>query len=78
MMDQEEKYTTSDLYLGAYLKLKGYKMTVEKSKNKAIFVFEKTEGLQEEVNNYLNESGSCEPLLYTNSIKNLKNLLYNL
>jgi len=53
-------------------------MTVEKSKNKVIFVFEKTEGLQEEVNNYLNESGSCEPLLYTNSIKNLKNLLYNL
>jgi hypothetical protein len=34
--------------------------------------------IAEEVNNYLNESGSCEPLLYTNSIKNLKNLLYNL
>jgi hypothetical protein len=78
MMEQEEKYTTSDLYLGAYLKLKGYKMTVEKNRNKAVFVFEKNEGLQEEINNYLNESGSCEPLLYTNSIKNLKNLLYNL
>jgi hypothetical protein len=77
-MEQGEKYTTSDLYLGAYLKLKGYKMTVEKNKNKAIFVFEKIEGLQDEINNYLNESGSCEPLLYTNSIKNLKNLLYNL
>jgi len=78
MMSEEEKYTTSDLYLGAYLKLKGYKMTVEKNRNKAVFVFEKNEGLQEEINNYLNESGSCEPLLYTNSIKNLKNLLYNL
>ena len=53
-------------------------MTVEKNRNKAVFVFEKNEGLQEEINNYLNESGSCEPLLYTNSIKNLKNLLYNL
>jgi hypothetical protein len=78
MMSEEEKYTTSDLYLGAYLKLKGYKMTVEKNRNKAVFVFEKNEGLQKEVNNYLNESGSCEPLLFTNSIKNLKNLLYNL
>jgi hypothetical protein len=77
-MGEEEKYTTSDLYLGAYLKLKGYKMTVEKNRNKAVFVFEKNEGLQKEVNNYLNESGSCEPLLFTNSIKNLKNLLYNL
>jgi len=77
-MENEEKYTTSDLYLGAYLKLKGYKMSVEKSRNKAVFVFEKNDELQKEVNNYLNEEGSCEPLLYTNSIKNLKNLLYNL
>jgi hypothetical protein len=64
--------------LGAYLKLKGYKMSVEKNRNKAVFVFEKNDELQKEVNNYLNEEGSCEPLLYTNSIKNLKNLLYNL
>jgi len=77
-MEKEEKYTTSDLYLGAYLKYKGYKMSVEKQRSKAVFVFDKNEELQQEVNNYLNESGSCEPLLYTNSIKNLKNLLYNL
>ena len=77
-MENEEKYTTSDLYLGAYLKLKGHKMSVEKNRNKAVFVFEKNDDLQKEVNDYLNEEGSCEPLLYTNSIKNLKNLLYNL
>jgi hypothetical protein len=77
-MENEEKYTTSDLYLGAYLKLKGHKMSVEKNRNKAVFVFEKNEEIQKEVNDYLNEKGSCEPLLYTNSIKNLKNLLYNL
>jgi hypothetical protein len=77
-MEQNLKYTTSDLYLAAYLKLKGSKMALEKIKNKAIFVFEKTEELTQYVNEYLNESGSCEPLLYTNSIKNLKNLLYNL
>jgi|TARA_R110000868_G_scaffold190889_1_gene435010 hypothetical protein len=77
-MENVEKYTTSDLYLGAYLKLKGFKMSLEKLNNKSGFVFDKTKELQTEVNNYLNEMGSCDPLLYTNSIKNLKNLLYHL
>ena len=53
-------------------------MEVEKNNKKATFVFERTEEIMKEVTNYLNESGSCEPLLYANSIKNLKNLLYNL
>jgi len=77
-MERENKYTTSDLYLTAYLKLKGFKMVVEKNKGKATFIFERTDEIVKEVTNYLNESGSCEPLLYANSIKNLKNLLYNL
>ena len=38
---EQEKYTTSDLYLAAFLRLKGNKMLVEKNKSKAIFVFEK-------------------------------------
>jgi hypothetical protein len=77
-MEKENKYTTSDLYLTAYLKLKGFKMVVEKNKGKATFIFERTDEIVKEVTNYLNEVGSCEPLLYANSIKNLKNLLYNL
>lgn len=77
-MEETNRYTTSDLYLGAYLKLKGYKMLVEKERNKASFFFDKTNELQEDVNNYLNGEGTCDPLSYTNSIKNLKNLIYNL
>lgn len=77
-MEQETNYKTSDLYLAAFLKLKGFKMSVEKNRNKAIFIFDKTDELVVLVNDYLNEGGSCQPLLYTNSIKNLKNLLYNL
>lgn len=77
-MEQETNYKTSDLYLAAFLKLKGFKMSVEKNRNKAIFTFEKTDELIVLVNDYLNEGGSCSPLLYTNSIKNLKNLIYNL
>jgi hypothetical protein len=73
-----ETYTTSDLYLAAFLKLKGNKIKIEKTKNKVNFKFNKTPELEVMVNDYLIESGSCEPLLYANSVKNLKNLLYNL
>lgn len=77
-MEQETKYKTSDLYLAAYIKLKGVKMEVEKNKNKGVFIFDRTEDVMTHVSDYLSESGECSPLLYTNSIKNLKNLLYNL
>jgi hypothetical protein len=73
-----EDYITSDLYLAAFLKLKGHKLKIEKTKNKVNFKFNKTPELEVMVNDYLMESGSCEPLLYANSVKNLKNLLYNL
>lgn len=73
-----EDYITSDLYLAAFLKLKGHKIKIEKTKNKVNFKFNKTPELEVMVSDYLMESGSCEPLLYANSVKNLKNLLYNL
>jgi len=75
---EETKYTTSDLYLAAFLKLKGNKMSVEKNRNKAIFIFDRSEELNNLITDYLSGEGSCEPLLYANSVKNLKNLLYNL
>ena len=76
-MSDETKYATSDLYLTAYLKIKGHKYTVEKSKTKSNFVFQLSPELLSDVNAYLSETGSCEPLAYTNAIKNIKNLLYN-
>lgn len=72
------KYTTSDLYLASFLKLKGHKISITKNKNKVSFEFDKDTELDNLVRQYLTESASCDPLLYTNSIKNLKNLLYNL
>jgi len=77
-MTESKTYDTSDLYMTAFLKLKGQKFTVEKVKNKVIFKFTNTEELGKHVSDYLTESGSCEPLLYSNSIKNLKNLIYNI
>jgi hypothetical protein len=76
-MENESKYITSDLYLTAYLKVKGYKYIVNKIKSKSNFIFDETDELLVDVNHYLSETGSCEPLSYTNAIKNIKNYLYN-
>ena len=75
---EDKRYTTSDLYLTAYLKIKGFKFLVEKVKNKANFIFVESPELISTVNEYLTENGSCDPLSYANSIKNIKNLLYNI
>lgn len=70
-------YITTDLYLASFLKIKGNKLSIDKVKNKVYFKFTKTPDLDLLINDYLTEGGSCEPLLYANSIKNLKNLIYN-
>ena len=72
-----ETYVTSDLYLSAFLKTKGYKYVVEKLKSKSNFIFELSPELLNYVNDYLTEKGSCDPLAFTNAIKNIKNLLHN-
>lgn len=76
-MEQEKKYSTSDLYLTAYLKTKGHKYNVNKVGSKSSFYFTESPELLLNVNEYLTENGSCEPLAYTNAIKNIKNLLFN-
>jgi hypothetical protein len=73
-----EKYVTTDLYLASFLKLKGHKISLSKNKNIISFEFNKNIELENLVTQYLTETATCDPLLYTNSIKNLKNLLYNL
>lgn len=70
-------YKTSDLYLSAFLKLKGNKFTIEKNNNKISFIFIKNDVLMKDIADYLSENGECKPLLFVNSIKNLKNLIYN-
>jgi hypothetical protein len=45
--------------------------------NKSSFYFIESSELLLNVNEYLTENGSCEPLAYTNAIKNIKNLLFN-
>jgi hypothetical protein len=73
-----EMYSTSDLYLAAYLKYKGNKLNIEKNGKKMIFLFPKTDELNGQILEYLNDEATFQPLSYTNSIKNLKNLIYNM
>lgn len=73
-----DKYLTSDLYLAAYLRLKGYQLEVERNGKKVTFCFLKSDELNSCVVDYLNENGDCSPLKYANSVKNLKNLIYNM
>ena len=76
-MDNPKTYVTSDLYLTAYLKIKGHRYNVEKLKSKSTFIFNESPELISDVNDYLTENGNCEPLTYMNAIKNLKNFLHN-
>jgi hypothetical protein len=70
-------YVTTDLYLSAYLLVKGHKFSFEKKSKKAFFSFQPTQDLDLHVNEYLMGSGTVTPLAYANAIKNLKNLLFN-
>lgn len=76
-MEDSKNYITSDLYLTAFLKTKGHTFSIEKNKGKYDFIFDVTPELSININNYLSGNGNCEPLSFTNSIKNLKNYLYN-
>ena len=70
-------YETSDLYLVSYLKVKGFKFNIKNFKNRVKFQFEKTEEFDKELKIYFSEMGSVEPLLFSNTIKNIKNLIHN-
>jgi hypothetical protein len=76
-INETNLYVTSDLYLTAYLKVKGFIFKVEEKKSKFSFVFESSPELLSNVDEYLSEMGNCKPLVFTNAIKNLKNYLHN-
>lgn len=76
-INNSDLYSTTDLYLSAYLIVKGHKFSYEKIAKKASFTFKKTQHLDEHVNEYLMGDGSTIPSAYANAIKNLKNLLFN-
>jgi len=76
-MEEINHYITSDLYLAAFLKTKGFLYKIEKNKNRYEFSFVIDDNLFNNINDYLSGSAVCDPLSFTNNIKNIKNYLYN-
>lgn len=77
MNTETTTFDTSDLYLISYLKLQGFKYTTSKNKNRFIFSFEKTDDFVVSLNLYYSESALVNPLLYSNTVKNIKNFIHN-
>jgi len=70
-------YETSDLYLTAYLRAKGYDIKDIKFGSKCKFTFDKSDEMTKDVQNYINEKGSIEPIKLINAIKNIKSLTHS-
>jgi len=75
------EYITSDLMLATTLRYKGFNiLRIErdsKDSRKKLFVFESTETIKEIVNNFMNNKIQVEPIVWANTQKTLKNMIYN-
>jgi len=69
-------YKTSDIALGSYLKLKGFKPEIKKiNPSKAVFIFT-AEGIKEEADSFYNGDGDF--LSYASSMRSLKSQVMNM
>ncbi len=70
------KYKTSDIALGSYLKLKGFKPEIVKhSPTKAVFIFTGGE-IEKEANGFYNDEGSF--LNFAANMRSLKSQVMNM
>jgi len=72
-----ETYSTSDFYLACYLKYLDYKIVrLEGSGRHRIFVFADDIRREDDLLSYFNNDASVEPLQFTNTIRDMKGLMY--
>jgi hypothetical protein len=70
-------YTTTDLYLTAYLVARGNHLdSFERNNGKTTFRLIEKDGLDEIIREYYADCGLVSGLRMGNTLKNLKNLLY--
>lgn len=77
---QKTNYTTSDIYLAAYLIYKGHSVTqLEEIKpKKYVFVLDKEKtGLDIDITDFYQRRATIEPMEYVTALKQLKSLVYN-
>ena len=71
-------YTTTDFYLSAFLKARGFKlMTTETEGRRTIFIFEDRSDRRQLVLEFYND-GKVEVNAFKNAIQDLKAIIYNL
>jgi hypothetical protein len=70
-------YSTSDLYLSAFLKSRGMRLIDKKKEgNKFYFIFEDRAERKELINEYLND-GSVNITAFKNAIQDIKTMMFN-
>ena len=77
----KNEYETGDMPLAAYLSYKGFILedikNDETREGKKMFVFIRKKSIDTEIRKYQNCKAKVEPIDYWNSLRNLKNRLYN-
>lgn len=73
----KDLYQTSDIALGSVLLSYGLKLeAIDKSNPKAVFCFRWEKGIEQLTEGFWSHSLQVDPLLYFNSLKELKARLY--
>jgi hypothetical protein len=76
-MSIKSLYKTTDIALGSTFLSYGLKLeAVDKSNPKVIFLFRKEKGIEEIAQGFWSHNLLVDPLLYFNSLKELKTRLY--
>lgn len=76
----EETTQFQDIALATYLICRGHQMVSDPkpagNSRRFIFTFSKTENLQKDVLDYFNRRGSVAPLQFSETLRNLKSLVW--
>ena len=71
-------YSTSDLYLSAYLKSKGLPLIdTQKTGNKVVFIFDDQTNRKELIREFFND-GKVSITAFKNAIQDLKTMVFNI
>lgn len=77
--EKKKKFTSSDFYLSAFLKAKGFRLLsiTRENPQRALFVFQDTRDREGLLEDFLFGRAEIEPKSFVSAIKELKQLLYS-
>jgi hypothetical protein len=75
---QYPEYQTTEFYVACFLRHLGYRLLrMDGPKGQRVFVFEDTDTREEDVMRYYNDEARIPPLAYSQTIRDMKQLLYS-